>query len=526
MRSIANRRFSIGLKIGSIVAIAAVTVVVTSTVAALGARNLSREVDATATNVAEFEELSVLQRNVNAASARLLEYSIASASDRKTLQSEMLDRVDKVATGRNAYRGKEADPASMADFDKAWASYVDLAKSKFMPHVAVDQLYEAGALYRSDMAPAMTIVNDSIQAEDMAQLAASNALAASASASASSETVRLVALGISALILVALLGWWVARSIISGTRSVRASVDAMARGDLTVAPKATTKDEIGDMASSLIVAQGSLRAILSDVVGSAQTVAAAAEELSAANAQVSAESEDAAAQANTASASANEVTRNVQAVAAGAEEMTASIREISQNANEAARVAAEATTVAEATNDQVAKLGESSQEIGNVVKVITQIAEQTNLLALNATIEAARAGEAGKGFAVVASEVKDLAQETARATEDIAHRVEVIQKDTEVAVSAIGDIARIVRQINDFQLTIASAVEQQTATTNEMSRSVAEAAMGSEGIAVTIASVAQATSDSSIVLSQVGHSIAELAQLSAGLKAKAETFTF
>ena len=117
----------------------------------------------------------------------------------------------------------------------------------------------------------------------------------------------------------------------------------------------------------------------------------------------------------------------------------------------------------------MAKLGESSPEIGNVVKVITSIAEQTNLLALNATIEAARAGEAGKGFAVVANEVKELAQETAKATEDIARRVQAIQGDTTAAVAAIGEISTIIAQINDQQTTIASAVEEQTATTNEMS---------------------------------------------------------
>jgi len=216
----------------------------------------------------------------------------------------------------------------------------------------------------------------------------------------------------------------------------------------------------------------------------------------------------------------------VQTVAAGAEQMGASIREIAQNANEAAKVAHQATGVAAVTTETVSKLGVSSAEIGNVVKVITQIAAQTNLLALNATIEAARAGEAGKGFAVVASEVKDLAQETARATEEITRRVDAIQVDTTGAVVAIGQISTIIASINDFQLTIASAVEEQTATTNEMSRSVTEAATGSVEIASNIIGVATGAAMASEVLVQMGSSVHELARMSADLRERVAALTY
>jgi len=174
----------------------------------------------------------------------------------------------------------------------------------------------------------------------------------------------------------------------------------------------------------------------------------------------------------------------------------------------------------------VAKLGESSAEIGNVVKVITSIAEQTNLLALNATIEAARAGEAGKGFAVVANEVKELAQETAKATEDIAKRVLAIQGDTTAAVAAIEEISTIVAQISDRQTTIASAVEEQTATTSEMSRSVQEAANGTGEIALNITGVSTAAESTTQALTQTRAAVDELSRMASDLRSTVGRFTY
>jgi methyl-accepting chemotaxis protein len=243
--------------------------------------------------------------------------------------------------------------------------------------------------------------------------------------------------------------------------------------------------------------RASMEQILKGVATNAISLGAASEELSAVSQRMSANAEETAAQANSVSAASEQVSRNVQTVAAGTEEMSASIREIAKNAAEAARVAGAAVSVAAATNTTVAKLGESSAEIGKVIKVITSIAQQTKLLALNATIEAARAGEAGKGFAVVANEVKELAKETAKATEDIGQKIEAIQTDTRGAVTAIGQIGTIINQINDIQSTIASAVEEQTATTNEMSRNVAEGARGTDDIARNITGVARAAQETS-----------------------------
>ncbi|MFM7842763.1 MAG: methyl-accepting chemotaxis protein, partial [Planctomycetota bacterium] len=169
--------------------------------------------------------------------------------------------------------------------------------------------------------------------------------------------------------------------------------------------------------------------------------------------------------------------------------------------------------VAERTNSTVSKLGESSAEIGNVIKVITSIAQQTNLLALNATIEAARAGTAGMGFAVVANEVKELAKQTAKATEDIGRKIDAIQTDTKEAVDAIGQIGEIISHINEIQSSIASAVEQQTATTSEISRSVNEAALGSREIASNVTGVAQAARGTAEAAANTRGSADELSHL-------------
>jgi methyl-accepting chemotaxis protein len=269
-------------------------------------------------------------------------------------------------------------------------------------------------------------------------------------------------------------------------------VNAASGGDLTREMTVHGADAVGQMGDGLAKFFANLRGNVAKIAQTAQVLAGASQELTAVSQQMAANAEETATQANVASAAAEQVSKNVATVSTGTEEMGASIREIAKSANEAARVATSAVKVADRTNATVAKLGESSAEIGNVVKVITSIAQQTNLLALNATIEAARAGEAGKGFAVVANEVKELAKQTARATEDISGKIEAIQTDTKGAVEAIGQIGKIINQINDIQNTIASAVEEQTATTGEISRNVAEAAQGSNEIAQNISGVAQA----------------------------------
>lgn len=243
-----------------------------------------------------------------------------------------------------------------------------------------------------------------------------------------------------------------------------------------------------------VTAQAKARIEMAEVV---ETLNHSSRNLNTLSQQLGSSAEETSSQATLVSAASEQVSMSVQTVASGTEEMTASIREIAKSASEAASVSEAAVKVADATNTTIAKLGESSLEIGKVIKVITSIAQQTNLLALNATIEAARAGEAGKGFAVVANEVKELAKATAKATEDIGQKIEAIQSDTKGAVSAISQITGIINQINDISGAIAAAVEEQTATTTEMSRNIAEAARGSAEIVANIGGVATAASETS-----------------------------
>lgn len=258
--------------------------------------------------------------------------------------------------------------------------------------------------------------------------------------------------------------------------------------------------------------------VLKEVSDNAQTLSSASEELSANSQQMVANAEETAAQAGVVSAAAQQVSTNVQTVAAGTEEMSASIREIAKNAQEAAKVAAIGVVAADSASETISKLGLSSAEIGKVIKTITSIAQQTNLLALNATIEAARAGEAGKGFAVVANEVKELAKETAKATEDISQKIEKIQSDTNHAVAAISEINGVINKISDYQNTIASAVEEQTATTNEITRNIAEAAQGSTEIAQNILGVAEAARNTTIGATDTEKAALELARMAASLQ--------
>jgi methyl-accepting chemotaxis protein len=364
----------------------------------------------------------------------------------------------------------------------------------------------------------VTIVDSATAATAAASTAARAAAAEARDAYEAARALTIAAIAV-AVVLSLAIGLLVARTVRRPVRHMRDVLGQVAAGDLTVrAGTVGGGAELGEMARSLDTTLDALGNVLGLVNASTGRLAVASTELDAAARAMADNARTAAGQADDVVASAGSVAASVDTVATGSSQMESAIREIAHNATEAARVAYQAVGVAEATTQTVGKLGDSSQEIATVIKLINGIAEQTNLLALNATIEAARAGEAGKGFAVVASEVKELAQETARATEDISHRVEAIQTDTAGAVDAISRISAVIAEINSFQATIAAAVEEQTATTNEMNRNVAEAAHGTQGIAAAITGLAAGAQETNQQVADAQRAAGELARMSGELQ--------
>jgi methyl-accepting chemotaxis protein len=519
---------SVNVKVIAAVATAALVALV---VGMVGLTSLSRASDSAQliyrTNVTSIKAVGeiknvVSQARVDTANQAL---SVDDASTKKFGDALTAD-LRAFTTAMAAYRdsGPSADPQLITSLQSDWDAYADVAANKLIPAGNRNALTEWAGIRDRESLPLLTKILDTLAAMDEAETAdAANNAAAARSGYESSRTTSVVTLAIGLLLALAL-GFFVARKIVQSLSKVTYVCDGLADGDLTRTTGLATRDEPGRMGRSLDTAMTRLRETITTIEGSAASLAGASEQMTSTAAQIAGSAERTSAQAQAVSAAAEQVSRSVETVSAGSEEMGASIREISQNATEAARVATEAVAVTAATSATMNKLGDSSAEIGNVIKVITSIAGQTNLLALNATIEAARAGDAGKGFAVVASEVKDLAQETARATEDISRRVEAIQADTSGAVSAIEEISSVIARISDFQTTIASAVEEQTATTGEMNRSVSEASGGAGEIAQNITGVAEAARTTSQGVGETQQATAELARMSTELSGLVSRF--
>jgi methyl-accepting chemotaxis protein len=519
---------SVSVKVLAAVGTAALVALIVGVLGLLALRDASNAAQLISTsNVASVKAVGrlnavVLQARVDTANQAL---SVDAASTKKFADAFTTD-LQNFTTAMVTYRATNpaSDTALIDQLQTDWDAYADIATNKLIPAGNRSALKEWATVRDSEVLPVLKRLFESLSTMDGLETAdaAKNGVAAK-SGYESSRTTSIITLTVGIVVALAI-GVIVARKIVQSLTKVTYVCDGLADGDLTRTTGLDTGDEPGRMARALDTALSRLRQTIATIEGSATSLAGASEQMSSTAANIAASAEETSTQALAVSAAAEQVSRSVETVSSGSEEMGASIREISQNAAEAARVASEAVTITANTSATMNKLGESSAEIGNVIKVITAIAEQTNLLALNATIEAARAGELGKGFAVVASEVKDLAQETARATEDISRRVQAIQADTSGAVAAIDEISTVIERISEFQTTIASAVEEQTATTAEMNRSVSEAAGGAGEIAQNITGVAEAARMTSQGVTETQQATTELARMSTELNGMVATF--
>jgi len=512
---------SVNVKILFAIVVAVVVAVLIGVVGLLRLRDASDAAQRiSVSNVASIKAVRQVQAAYLQARLTLLNQAVSqSKTDVAGYTAEFDTRVQEFDAALTAYR--DGHPAGNRDtidrLGEQWQVFVGIGRDELLPAGARNDFVDWSQIRDTKVKPITSEIQKEVAELDQAETGDATRSAATALDGYHSGRRAIIIIMVVGALLALALGTLTARRIVASLIRVREVCETLAAGDLTRTSGVTSRDEPGQMAQALDTAIGNLRDTVHTIDASAASLAGAAEQMSNTTAQIAGSAQDSSTQAQAVSAAAEQISRSVETVSAGSEQMGASIREISQNASEAAQVAAQAVTITGSTSETMNKLGESSAEIGSVIKVITAIAEQTNLLALNATIEAARAGDAGKGFAVVASEVKDLAQETSRATDDIARRVETIQADAGGAVAAINEISQVIARISDFQTTIASAVEEQTATTAEMNRSVAEAATGTTDIAHKITLVAQAAADTSTGIAETQQATGALARMSSDL---------
>lgn len=452
--------------------------------------------------------------------------------------SKKAEYKNKLVSLRSMYTKKIDDLKALTNVDETRRQADDFmneigvwreANNKALELSAGGKDAEAAAVFSDHSLPAYTKVIESVETMKERRIKRLQEFQGQYDSLSSTTRWLLIISGLLAVILAAVLGIVITRSITGPVVRSSRHLTEMATGDFSITIEEgdkERKDEVGDLSRSLYGLIQNMRTMVADINGSVRTLASSSAELSGVSTQMSsgvremsdkasmvaAAAEESSANTNSVAASMEEMTTNLSSVASATEEMSATIGEIASNSEKARAISSEATQQAQAVSAMMKDLGRAAQEIGQVTETITSISAQTNLLALNATIEAARAGAAGKGFAVVANEIKELAQQTAAATEDIKAKIAGIQASTGGAIGDIEKIALVIKQVGEIVATIAVAIEEQSVVTRDVASNIAQASMGVKDSNERVAQTASVSQSIAQDIAQVNATIGEISR--------------